>query len=82
MAQSQPAPDDLAYYTPTLDALWEIFGEDRLIYGSNWPVCERAADYETVQRIAMDYFRAKGGTAVEKAFWRNAMAAYKWIERR
>ena len=27
---------------PSLDALWAACGEDRLIYGSNWPVYERA----------------------------------------
>ena len=35
-AQGKPAPDDVGYHTPTLDALWEIFGEYRLVYGSNW----------------------------------------------
>ena len=32
-----PAPTDVAYYAPTVDVLWDAFGEDRLIYGSNWP---------------------------------------------
>src|SRR5207247_1039147 len=30
--------EDASFYRPALDELWEIFGEDRLIYGSNWPV--------------------------------------------
>src|SRR5207244_4489932 len=24
-------------YTPRLDLLWDLFGEDRLIFGSDWP---------------------------------------------
>jgi len=80
-AQESPAPDDVGYYTPTLDVLWEAFGEDRLIYGSNWPVSERFADYATVQRIVMEYFKTKGQEATEKYFWKNAKAAYKWIVR-
>lgn len=32
------APAGLAFYRPTLDALWTSFGSDRLIFGSNWPV--------------------------------------------
>lgn len=80
-AQERPSPSDLGYYMPTLDLLWEVFGEDRLIYGSNWPVSERFADYATVQRIVMEYFKAKGQEAVEKYFWKNAKVAYKWIDR-
>ena len=81
-SQDQPAPDDPAYYVPTLDALWEIFGEDRVIYGSNWPVCERSAPYATVHRIVAEYVKDKGEEASEKYFWKNAKAAYKWIQRR
>lgn len=80
-AKESPAPDDVGYYTPTLDVLWEAFGEDHLVYGSNWPVSERFADYATVQRIVMEYFRTKGQEATEKYFWKNAKAAYKWIDR-
>jgi L-fuconolactonase len=79
-AQENPAPDDVGYYTPTLDVLWEAFGEDRLVYGSNWPVSERFADYATVQRIVMEYFKTKGQEATDKYFWKNAKAAYKWLK--
>jgi L-fuconolactonase len=72
------APKDVAFYKPVLDALWEAFGEDRLIYGSNWPVSERFATYGTVQAVVSDYFRGKGKTAVAKFFAGNAKAAYKW----
>ncbi|MFN0166588.1 MAG: amidohydrolase family protein, partial [Bryobacteraceae bacterium] len=30
-------PTDLAFYRPKLDEMWELFGEDRLLYGSDWP---------------------------------------------
>ena len=80
-AAQQPAPDDPAYYVPTLDALWNVFGEDRLVYGSNWLVCERAAPYETVLNIVTHYIESKGPEAMGKFFWKNAKAAYKWIDR-
>jgi L-fuconolactonase len=79
--QDKPSPTDVAYYAPTVDVLWDAFGTDRLIYGSNWPVSERFADYATVQRIVSHYFNAKGVVAAEKYFWRNAVAAYKWLDR-
>jgi L-fuconolactonase len=76
-----PAPTDVAFYAPTLDVLWKAFGEDRLIYGSDWPVCSRFAEYPTVLRVVKTYFGVRGETAVEKYFWKNAKAAYKWLTR-
>lgn len=75
------APADVEFYRPVLDALWEIFGEDRLIYGSNWPVSVRAASYATVHAIVNAYFQAKGKPAAEKYFLLNALRAYKPVDR-
>lgn len=72
-----PAPTDIAYYAPTIDVLWEAFGEDRLIYGSNWPVSERFAPYKVVQQLVNDYFSAKGEAVKAKFFSQNATAAYR-----
>jgi L-fuconolactonase len=71
------APRQTAYYEPVLDHLWECFGEDRLIYGSNWPVSDRGAPYDVVFGIVKEYFAGKGQTASEKYFWKNALAAYR-----
>ncbi|MCC7263952.1 MAG: amidohydrolase family protein [Candidatus Latescibacteria bacterium] len=73
----QPAPAALAYYTPVLDVLWAAFGPERLVYGSNWPVCERAAQYPQVQAVATAYFAAKGPQVLERFLWKNAVAAYR-----
>ena len=61
--------------------MWNTFGEDRLIYGSNWPVSERFAPLGRVQEIAMNYFTNKGQRALDKVFWKNALTAYKWVRR-
>lgn len=79
--QSRPAPIDSGYYTPTLNVLWNAFGEDRLIYGSNWTPCIRYADYATVLHIVKEYFEAKGEVTSQKFFWKNAKMAYKWVNR-
>lgn len=76
------APRDTGYYLPVLDHLWECFGEDRLIFGSNWPVSDRGAPYEVVFKIVSEFFTAKGRDACEKYFWKNSLAAYRWIERK
>jgi len=75
------APRDAGFYQPVLDAIWSAFGEERLVYGSNWPVSERFAPLATVQQIVHDYFSAKGKTALENVFWKNAKAIYKWVNR-
>lgn len=75
------APRDVAFYLPVLDALWDRFGEDRLLYGSNWPVSERFASYATVFRLVDEYARGKGRAAREKVLARNAAAVYRWPAR-
>ena len=78
LAETSPAPEDPAYYAPTLDALWHAFGEDRLVYGSNWPVSWRYAEYAHVQQLATAYFERKGIEVLEKVMWKNSQAAYGW----
>lgn len=73
----QPAPAHLDFYRPTLDLLWESFGADRLIYGSNWPVVERAGAYGTAFQIVHQYFTEKGDAAYAKYFWENAQRIYQ-----
>jgi len=72
------APADVEYYRPVLEFLWRTFGADRLIYGSNWPVSGRFAPLDRVQQIPMTFFAEKGKAALDKVFWENAQAAYRW----
>ena len=78
---SYPGPEDLDFYRPMLDAMWQAFGEDRLIYGSNWPVSDCAGGFKAATDIVKAFFAEKGEEAAEKYFWKNAKAAYKWIDR-
>jgi len=75
------APRDVEFYRPVLDAMRTIFGSERLIYASNWPVSERFAPLATVQGIVADYFRSHGRRAEEQVFSRSAKAAYRWVQR-
>jgi L-fuconolactonase len=75
------SPADTQYYLPVLDHLWERFGEDRLIYGSNWPVSESGGPYESSYAVVHEYFSGKGPEATEKYFWKNSLAVYRWIDR-
>ncbi|MCU0229444.1 MAG: amidohydrolase family protein [Bryobacterales bacterium] len=71
------APRDLEYYLPVLDHLWTAFGEDRLIYGSDWPVSEQTGDYASVVKLTKGYFESKGRAAMEKLFQENAIQFYR-----
>ena len=74
-------PDDLNFYRATLDELWSIFGQDRLIYASNWPVSDLKGPYPQVLKIVREYFTGKGKAVAEKFFWKNSVAAYRWVKR-
>jgi predicted TIM-barrel fold metal-dependent hydrolase len=74
-------PTDLDFYRPRLDEIWEIFGQDRLLYGSDWPNSDRWGTYPQILSIVREYFRAKSQGVAEKFFWKNSVAAYRWVKR-
>lgn len=62
---------------PFVQHVANCFGEDRLIFGSDWPVCLLAGSYGEI-KSALEACLAKLGTNVrEKAFGVNAGAAYR-----
>ncbi|HET6424523.1 MAG TPA: amidohydrolase family protein [Planctomycetaceae bacterium] len=75
---NRTAPTDPAYYKPTLNAAFEVFGDRRVIYGSNWPVSARFGNYAVVQQIVQTYARDKGNEVADRFFHHNAKAAYRW----
>jgi L-fuconolactonase len=74
-------PLDLNFYRPRLDEFWDIFGQDRLIYGSDWPNSDLWAPYPQVLKLAREYITSKGPEAAEKFFWKNSARAYRWVNR-
>lgn len=73
--------EDAAFYRGRLDELYGIFGEDRVLYGSDWPNSDQWAPYPKVLGLVRDYFSGKSVAAQEKYFWRNSVAAYRWVKR-
>jgi L-fuconolactonase len=74
-------PEHLDFYRDRLDEFWDIFGQDRLLYGSDWPNSDLWGSYPQVLKIVREYFTAKGTAAAEKYFWKNSLAAYHWTKR-
>ena len=78
----RPAPTEVSHYAPVMDLLWEAFGEDRMLFGSDWPVSDHSErSYTEVFRLAENYVRLKGESAMAKVFCENSRSAYKWQER-
>jgi L-fuconolactonase len=59
-----------------LDVALASFGVDRLIYGSDWPVCLLASDYENQYHNYTQYFSKLTTTEQNKIFGLNAVGFY------
>ncbi|MEZ0483442.1 amidohydrolase family protein [Fibrella aquatica] len=65
-----------ADFFPYLDVVFEQFGPDRLLFGSDWPVCLVAADYTQVKTLIEDYVAPWGDEVRNKVFGGNAVEFY------
>ena len=72
---------DVGAYRARLDSLIEVFGDDRILFGSDWPNSDGVAPIDQVFAVAKAYFSARPRPIAEKYFWKNSIAAYKWIKR-
>lgn len=73
---------DPHFYQASLDALWDVFGEDHVLFGSDWPNSDHVATYAQTFSIVRAYMAKKSAAAREKYFWKNSVAAYRWQRRR
>lgn len=64
-------------FRPYLDVVFEAFGEDRLMFGSDWPVCLLAGNYEEVHGLAASYFDQFSDEVRKKFFGVNTAAFYR-----
>jgi L-fuconolactonase len=63
-------------FTPYLDVVLEAFGTNRLLYGSDWPVCLVAANYAQQMGIVKDYFSRLSLHEQQAIFGGNAITFY------
>lgn len=62
---------------PYLDTVVEAFGPDRLMFGSDWPVCRVAASYSEVIGLIDRYFADFSAEEQRKIFGENAVDFYQ-----
>jgi L-fuconolactonase len=67
-------PDQLRAY---LDVAFEAFGAERILFGSDFPVCLVAASYLRVKRVIDDYCAALSETERARVLTENAIAFYR-----
>ena len=81
----KPTPKDRAFYSPVFEIVFDAFGEDRIVYGSNWPVTDRGGSYAEQLNIIRGYFNPpvmrlkeciKGELIAKKLFRENAVKFY------
>lgn len=72
---------DLNVYKDKLDRLWDLFGDDRVIFGSDWPNSEHVGTFDEVMAVGRAYIATRGPAVAEKVYWRNSAAAYRWSPR-
>jgi predicted TIM-barrel fold metal-dependent hydrolase len=68
-------------YRERLDRLMEVFGEDRVLFGSDWPNSDGVAPLDKIVSIVQEYFQSQPRSVAEKYFWKNSVRVYKWMPR-
>lgn len=64
-------------FRPYLDVVFAAFGMERLMFGTDWPVCTLAGSYAQVHRLMDDYTSALTAEARAKFFGGNAADFYR-----
>ena len=62
---------------PYMDVAFNAFGTDRLMFGSDWPVCNLAANYQQVHEIPQKYINNLSLNEQEKFWGANAVKCYQ-----
>ncbi len=63
-------------FKPYLDVVFDAFGVERLMFGSDWPVCLLAATYGQVKQLIENYVKGYSEADKEKIFGGNAARFY------
>ena len=63
-------------FTPYLNVVFNAFGEDRLMFGSDWPVCLLAASYKEVYDLILNYINDFSEHQKAKLLGLNALRIY------
>lgn len=72
---------DPAAVRPYVERVVDLFGPNRLLFGSDWPVCTAVASYDQVLALAYDLITPLAGKETDAVFSGTARRIYKLKER-
>src|SRR5260370_177024 len=52
---SNRVPKDVSFYKDKLDSIWDVFGEDHVLFGSDWPNSDHLATYAETLDLVRSY---------------------------
>jgi L-fuconolactonase len=64
-----------------LEYLFEAFGEDRVMFGTDYPNSYGVATISEEVGLMQQFFSTKTRAQQEKYFWQNSSKIYKWVKR-
>jgi predicted TIM-barrel fold metal-dependent hydrolase len=73
--------DDYKALSDRLQYLYGMFGEDRVIFGTDYPNSYGVATISEQVGLMKKFFSTKTRAQAEKYFWRNAARVYKYVKR-
>ncbi len=72
---------DYEFLRERLELLFGIFGEDRVLFGSDYPNSYGVATIPEEVGLMKRFFSTKSRDVAEKYFWKNSARIYKWTRR-
>ena len=63
-------------FVPFIDVIFKYFGSDRIMFGSDWPVCILASEYNNVLDIVKNYLKDHDSNIRFKILGENAKSFY------
>ena len=66
----------IEHIKPLLDSMIDAFGVERLMFGSNWPVCNVSGNYKAALNLVEKHLSSFSGDSKNKVFGENAADFY------
>jgi L-fuconolactonase len=80
-ADTRQVVDDYMPLRDRLEYLHGVFGEDRVMFGTDYPNSYGVATISEQVGLMKKFFSTKTSAQAEKYFWRNAARIYKYVKR-
>jgi len=64
-------------FHPFMQTVLELFGQNRIMFGSDWPVCLVAAEYSQVKALVLDFINEQAPDATALILGKNAQEFYQ-----